>query len=412
MEYKRIFFVFYMTAVFFALSCAFFAPFFGYAPPSFALKSSDIETPNGIETRGIEASVSAKPREPAVSQDASADFEGGFGGEGDGRLDAIMQREEENIKNLQKKDGGGEDGAPPEKKKFIKWCEFNPPYEALSRAMSLDINSRVKGGAELDWTELLALLAVKYYGNFSAYKAGDLDKIAAGLRAGGSPEITRLESNKYYAFYREVYGAVLGEYLGYYEVKKPSDGGGSEYETVKKYGMRVFSPIAAGYGFSHYDDFGNSRSFGYKRRHLGHDLMGGVGTPIIVVEGGTVTEIGWNRFGGWRIGIRSRDSKRYYYYAHMRKDKPYARDFKKGDAVESGDVIGYLGMTGYSSKENVNNIKPPHLHFGLQLIFDESQVKGPSEIWVDVYALTKLLQKNKSKVVYDKDLGQYVRKPE
>ena len=41
--------------------------------------------------------------------------------------------------------------------------------------------------------------------------------------------------------------------------------------------------------------------------------------------------------------------------------------------VQAGDVIGYLGRTGYSRKENANNIRTPHLHFGLQLIFDESQ---------------------------------------
>ena len=33
----------------------------------------------------------------------------------------------------------------------------------------------------------------------------------------------------------------------------------------------------------------------------------------------------------------------------------------------------YMGHTGYSTTENVNNIKIVHLHWGLQLIFDESQ---------------------------------------
>ena len=34
--------------------------------------------------------------------------------------------------------------------------------------------------------------------------------------------------------------------------------------------------------------------------------------------------IGWNQYGGWRIGIRSFDGRRYYYYAHMRQNYPYA----------------------------------------------------------------------------------------
>lgn len=51
-------------------------------------------------------------------------------------------------------------------------------------------------------------------------------------------------------------------------------------------------------------------------------MMGQVGTPIISVESGYVEAIGWNPYGGWRIGIRSLDQKRYYYYAHLRKTTP------------------------------------------------------------------------------------------
>lgn len=33
--------------------------------------------------------------------------------------------------------------------------------------------------------------------------------------------------------------------------------------------------------------------------------MGSIGTPIIAVESGVVEHLGWNQYGGWRIGIRS-----------------------------------------------------------------------------------------------------------
>ena len=54
----------------------------------------------------------------------------------------------------------------------------------------------------------------------------------------------------------------------------------------------------------------------------------------------------------------------------------------------------YMGHTGYSTTENVNNIKIVHLHWGLQLIFDESQKEGNNEIWIDVYPLTRFLAKH------------------
>ena len=59
--------------------------------------------------------------------------------------------------------------------------------------------------------------------------------------------------------------------------------------------------------------------------------------------------------------------------------------------VQAGDVIGYLGRTGYSRTENTNNIDEPHLHFGIQLIFDESQKDGNNEIWIDCYEITRFL---------------------
>lgn len=55
-------------------------------------------------------------------------------------------------------------------------------------------------------------------------------------------------------------------------------------------------------------------------------------------------------------------------------------------------------MTGYSSKENVNNINIPHLHFGIQLIFNEVQKDGTNQIWIDVYEIIEFLRKNASTV--------------
>ena len=83
----------------------------------------------------------------------------------------------------------------------------------------------------------------------------------------------------------------------------------------------------------------------------------------------------------------------------------------EGKVVKAGDVIGYLGMTGYSTKENVNNINVPHLHFGMQLIFDESQKEGVNQIWIDVYQIINFLKKNKSEVykAYE-DTKDYERK--
>ena len=124
---------------------------------------------------------------------------------------------------------------------------------------------------------------------------------------------------------------------------------------------------------------------------------------------GYVEALGWNQYGGWRIGIRSFDKKRYYYYAHLRQNYPYAEGLAEGSVVTAGDVIGYMGDTGYSTTENVNNIKTVHLHWGLQLIFDESQKEGNNEIWVDCYELSKFLYKNRCEVEKVGDTREWKR---
>ncbi len=308
------------------------------------------------------------------------------------------------------------------KKDFIQWVDFQVTAEAMEDAFRKDVGSYQKE-IHLNWIDLLAYLGARYGGDFSRYERSDMDKIAGRLEQGEKlAEITA--DMKYYPYYREAYEAVLGGMVGEYQIQIPADQApefalpkdeeGKRVPTkepvwVTKYGLKAFSPIAKNYPYNEYDDFGVSRSYGFKRRHLGHDLMGQVGTPVIAVESGYVEAMGWNQYGGWRLGIRSFDGRRYYYYAHLRKNFPYHKSLKEGSVVQAGDVIGYLGRTGYSAEENTNNIKQPHLHFGLQLIFDESQKEGNHEIWIDCYELSKFLAKNRSETVKKQDTKEYYR---
>ncbi len=72
----------------------------------------------------------------------------------------------------------------------------------------------------------------------------------------------------------------------------------------------------------------------------------------------------------------------------------------------------YMGHTGYSTTENVNNIKIVHLHWGLQLIFDESQKEGDNEIWIDVYPLTRFLAKHTQAAVKVEGTKEWMRTTE
>lgn len=291
-------------------------------------------------------------------------------------------------------------------KPYIKWAEMNICLQALKDTAQLDIDTYGKL-YHISWIDSLSYLACKNGDNWSAYKSSQLDEMVERLGETNTVD-DLMKDNEYYSHYKRIFTAILSGLLGTYEKEAPDGKGGKKL--VSGYGFVAYSPVAEGFSYSHYDDFGNARSYGYRRSHLGNDLMGNVGTPIVAVEGGTVESIGWNQYGGWRLGIRSTDGIRSYYYAHLRKDRPYAEGIKQGSVVKPGQVIGYMGMTGYSTAENVNGMTVPHLHFGLQLVFDESQKEGENQIWLDVYNLVRLLSENKATVVRDDITGEYIRK--
>jgi hypothetical protein len=228
----------------------------------------------------------------------------------------------------------------------IRWVDFGVPYDSLKYAMDRDI-ATFDDEKHISWIDILALSACRTGGKCPLTS---VKKAFADLQRDRSPKELLGESYQYYDYYHQSFQAALGGLLGSYSINK--DG-----QILATYGLKAFSPIAAGYGYSHADDFGMSRSFGFARKHLGNDLMGGLGTPIVAVEGGVVEAMGWNRYGGWRIGIRSFDSKRYYYYAHLQKDTPFAPGLAVGDLVNAGDLIGYMGRSGYSDRENTDNIE-------------------------------------------------------
>lgn len=302
-------------------------------------------------------------------------------------------REEE--KDPDKDSGASEDmeHLDESKKDYIKYVEFKVTAAAMNKALEYDVDTYGKK-PHLSWIDLLAYLGARYGGDFGRYRAADMDKLAERLKSG--EKLADMTADmKYFSYYKEAYSAVLGGMVGKFKAESMDEATGKKsWQT--RYGLKAYHPVAKNFPYSEFDDFGVSRSYGYRRNHLGHDLMGQTGTPIVCVESGYVEAMGWNQYGGWRLGIRSFDGKRYYYYAHLRQNFPYNKALKEGSVVTAGDVVGYMGRTGYSTKENTNNIDTPHLHFGLQLIFDESQKEGIHEIWVSCYELSRFLYGHRS----------------
>ncbi|GHU72523.1 hypothetical protein AGMMS49992_08660 [Clostridia bacterium] len=118
-------------------------------------------------------------------------------------------------------------------------------------------------------------------------------------------------------------------------------------------------PLPLYSGYTYEDSWGAPREFGGERFHEGIDLIVAKGTPVYSASYGTVTKKGWLTLGGWRIGVQDENGI-YYYYAHLSQ---YG-SFEIGDTVRPGDILGYVGSTGYGP-EGTDNVMIPHLHFGM-----------------------------------------------
>ncbi|MED4582125.1 stalk domain-containing protein [Brevibacillus choshinensis] len=114
------------------------------------------------------------------------------------------------------------------------------------------------------------------------------------------------------------------------------------------------------------DSYGSDREWtesnnGSVRNHEGIDIMAPKGTAVYSVADGTINRVGWNTYGGWRVNITD-DAGRYrMYYAHL---SAYIPGLEMGDTIRAGQLIGFVGDTGYGGTGTVGMFEP-HLHFGL-----------------------------------------------
>lgn len=140
------------------------------------------------------------------------------------------------------------------------------------------------------------------------------------------------------------------------------------------------------------DSWMNERTYGGKRGHEGTDIMANKNKaglyPVISMTDGLVTNKGWLEKGGYRIGITAPEGG-YFYYAHL---DSYA-NLKEGDEVKAGDLLGYMGNSGYG-EEGTRGQFPVHLHVGIY-IYD-----GEKEISINPYWILKYLENSKLKYSY------------
>lgn len=143
------------------------------------------------------------------------------------------------------------------------------------------------------------------------------------------------------------------------------------------------------------DTWMQSRTYGGDRGHEGCDIMADINErgnyPVISVCDGTIEQMGWLELGGYRIGIRSPHGA-YFYYAHL---SDYAEGLSIGDEVHAGELIAFMGDTGYSKTEGTVGNFDVHLHFGIYLNDENKQ-----EFSVNSYSILQYLYQEKKILHY------------
>ena len=81
--------------------------------------------------------------------------------------------------------------------------------------------------------------------------------------------------------------------------------------------------------------------------HRGTDFAAKVGTPILATANGVVTKSSYSRGNGNYVSIKHNNTYSTQ-YLHMKR-----RNVKVGEFVKQGEVIGWVGMTGYTSGPHV-----------------------------------------------------------
>ena len=95
------------------------------------------------------------------------------------------------------------------------------------------------------------------------------------------------------------------------------------------------------------------------RTHLGVDISAELGTPVLAVADGTVTNVWVDPFMGTCVSIEHSGNAVSFY---KNLDEEVASGIVIGSTVKSGDVIGAVGETA------MNEIaQEPHLHYELKV---------------------------------------------
>ncbi|MBU2260279.1 peptidoglycan DD-metalloendopeptidase family protein, partial [Patescibacteria group bacterium] len=136
-----------------------------------------------------------------------------------------------------------------------------------------------------------------------------------------------------------------------------NDGNGGYYDEEGRVLERQFlkAPLSYRYISSGYTGARRNPITRTVMAHYQIDYAAPLGTPVVSTARGTVVSAGWE--GGWGRMVRLRHDNGYTtHYGHL---SAFAKNVRSGASVSQGQIVGYVGSTGWSTG--------PHLDYGMKL---------------------------------------------
>ncbi|MDB2326747.1 M23 family metallopeptidase [Candidatus Actinomarina sp.] len=149
---------------------------------------------------------------------------------------------------------------------------------------------------------------------------------------------------------------------------------------------------------SHFYDDWKERRGGGSRLHEGLDVRAPKGAKIVAVAEGIINTVAFSESSGYYIAIDHMNGW-LSLYVHLNDDvigddnaggsaAAFAKEYKRGDRVQRGEVIGFVGNSG-NAEGTV-----PHLHFELKYLGNSQDVyEYILKAW-NSYEKSKLFPKN------------------
>ena len=251
-------------------------------------------------------------------------------------------------------------------KSFAKWLEITPDTDggfiAQERSKAADVQIRIaegriesslfgatdKAGIPDAITMQMANILASRIDFMRDLRKDDTFRIVYEAHShdgieNGAGRILALEFNNRDKSHEAVWYAPEGSNGSYYDFDGRSLKGAFLRTALK------FSRISSNFGMRKHPIHGRFTG------HKGVDYAAPTGTPIHATADGTVQFIGTQRGYGKTI-VLAHHGKYSTLYAHQSR---YAKGLKKGSKVTQGDLIGYVGATGWATG--------PHLHYEFRI---------------------------------------------